>query len=38
MKQTEGLRPCGHPNGVARGAPDTPLRSADSLAICSLVS
>ncbi len=33
LKNTEGLRPCGHPYGVARGDPlKAPLRSADSLA------
>jgi cyclopropane-fatty-acyl-phospholipid synthase len=30
--KSEGLRPCGHPYGVARGAPHAPLRSAGSLA------
>jgi hypothetical protein len=32
LKGTGGLRPRGPPNGVARGNPFAPLRSADSLA------
>jgi len=32
LTYSEGLRPCGHPDGVARGGHKAALRSADSLA------